>query len=47
MELGDGDGNLGDQVYPFADESYGKWWDYGDIILFILLLLLRKPQLLP
>ena len=42
MEIGDGDGDLGDQVYPFADERYGMWWIYGDITLF-LLLLHRKP----
>ena len=42
MEIGDGDGDLGDQMYPFTDERYGIWWDYGDITLFMMLLLHRK-----
>jgi hypothetical protein len=46
MEIGCGDGFLGYQVFPSCVESLG--WDlYGDDSFYALLLLHRKPELLP
>jgi hypothetical protein len=46
MEIGCGDGSLGYQVFP---SCYGSMvWDlYGDDLFYALLLLHRKPELLP